>query len=681
MNLSSEQSELMQRISAHLDPHLKEGRTYHQEIYKSEHGSSGGSVFLMYEGKSYTQFNERQNPDNPITAGLKAVDTVIRDMRGNLNVSDLYRNLPADTKIRLTYTKGQPMEMLVLEVPHLIADLKKEIKEDALRYASDDSEFVKSEAIIRFLKQEDELGVYTDQTTVLSTETTSDSSPADTNLIRCLHKALGGIEKLYYKLEDDVLTLQSEPAFPEFAIEKLDAANENIELEPEYKKRKDAQQEAIQIRTAFYNTLGTVLPVPIYLSVGGFRSNSWPEGSHYHTSEVLRVIYTKDSTIVITDGLSDVYSSSSSDVNLEYNGIGAEMYIEFDGHITYGDIRKHFCVALLNSVTQIAIEHGDFKALINNNDHLTIEFREENVELWCVKGDMRASNGIGTFFRPGQYAGDDFGAFINMPSKSVPAKLRLNQEEILLVNVKPFTNEWLTSYKLRTEEGEEAKKQVRLEMMEKFEASGEGNRIPLTYVEEGADNTLGEIFPLSDVEPRHDEINMELIERMASSEELSEEALQGMLDAHNEFLNAGGNNGRFEQLYTASLPLNIYMTGTKAGKQFKPGMNTIPKNFSLGDKDLRSSEFTACIADGVNFSGATLSGSLLTNGYFRGANFENADLADVDFTGSDLTGANFKNANLDGADFEISNLTGADFTGANTTDATFTGANITDVKY
>lgn len=682
MDITTEQSELMQRISAHLDPHLKEGRTYHQEFYKSEYGSQGGSIFFVMDGKSYDLSYAYNNAEDPITEGLEALDELISDMRGSLDISDLYYGLPANTKVRFTYTKGQPMEMLVMEVQHLLADLKETLREKPFRYNPDNHTFIKSEAIIRFEQQEGEIGLYADATVVTSGKSQSLNFAADTDLIRCIYKALGGnVEKLYYKLEGDSFIVQSEPGFPEYGIPQLEASNETIELDPEYKKRRDAQKEAIRLRNDFYTTLGKVDERKIYLSVGGFRSNSWPEGSHYHTSEVLRVIYTDDSTIVITDGLSDVYSSERSDANIEYNGIGAEMYIEFEGHVGVETIKEHFCTALLNSVTQIAIEHGDFKALIEKNEHLTIEFREDNVELWCIKGMMSATKGISTFFRHGQYAGDDFGAFINMPSKNVPAKLKLNLEEILLVNVKPFTNEWLTSYKLRTEEGEEAKKEVRLEMMAQFEASGEGNKIPLTYVEEGADDTLAKLFPLSDISPRDSEIDNELIESMATGDELSHGAITGMLEAHETFLNAGGANGRFEQMYVGSLPLNVYVTQVKEGKQFKTGRKTIPKDFSFEHEDLRSSEFTGCIADGVDFSGADLSGSLFTNGFFRGANFEDANLTGVDFTDSDVTGANFRDAILDDADFEITNCTGADFTGANTTDATFKGANVTDVKY
>jgi uncharacterized protein YjbI with pentapeptide repeats len=680
MDITPERSELMQRISAHLDPHLKEGRSYHQDFYKSEYGSSGGSVYLVHEGKSYSQWHAQQNAEDPITQGLEALDEVISGMRGNLDISDLYYGLPADTKVRFTYVKGQPMEMMVFDVKGLLAELKEEVRENAVKYSKDNPVLIKSEAIIRFVQQEDELGLYTDATNVLSTKTSSYSTPADTYLVKCIHKALGGqLEKLYYKLEGDVFTVESEPAFEEHGILQLQKEHETIELEAEYKTRKDAQDEAIRLRTDFYKTLGTVDEKKIYLRVGGFRSNSWPEGSLYHTSEVLRVIYTNDSTIVITDGLSDVYSSVRSDVNLEYNGVGAEFYLEFEGHVGVETVREHFCTALLNSVTQIAIEHGDFKALIENNEHATIEFREDNIELWCIRG-MDASKDISTFFKHGQYAGDDFGTLLNMPSKNVPSKLKLNLEEILLVNVKPFSNEWLTSYKLRSED-EEVKKQVRIEMMAHFEATGEGTKVPLTYVEEGADNTLGELFPLSDVEPRDSEIDNNLIESFCKNEELSHDAITKMLEEHGKFLEAGGDDGHFEQLYAASLPLNIYITHVKVGKQFKPGMNTIPKDLSFEDADLRSSEFTGCVADGVDFRDADLTGSLFTNGFFRGANFEGADLTNADFTDSDVSGANFRNTILDGADFEITNCTGADFTGANTTDATFKGANVTDVKY
>ncbi len=672
----------MQRISAHLDPFLKEGRTYYRDFYKSEHGSSGGGVYFMDNGVEYNSSFARNNPEDENVSEMDALEKEFREMRRkSLDLSDLYSGIPADTKIRFAFSKGRPMERLVMQVQHLLADLKYEIRQGTMRYNPDNETFVKGEAIIKFVQQADELGVYTDATTMTSGKARTLGFPADTNLVKCLHKATGGtMEKLYYKLEGDNFIVQSQPGFPEFGIPELDPANESIELDSEYKKRKDAQAEAIRMRTEFYKTLGTVLPVPIYLSVGGFRSNSWPEGSHYHTSEVLRVIYTTDSTIVITDGLSDVYSSERSDANLEYNGIGAEMYIEFDGHIAYEDIYDHFCVALLNSVTQIAIEHSEFKALIDKNEHLTIEFKEENVELWCVKGMMGASNGISTFFRPGQYAGDDFGAFINMPSKNVPAKLQLNLEEILLVNVKPFSNVWLTPNKLR-EDDEDIIKQVRLEMMAKFEESGEGNKIPLTYVVEGADDTLARLFPMSDVEPRDSEIDMELIYSMASGRELTAEEDDEMTDAHHEFIASGGENGRFEQMHVGGMPLNVYVTGTKEGKQYKVGRKTIPPHIPYSEADLPVAEFTGCIARGVDFSYADLSGSLFTNAFLEGANFEEADLRGVDFTGSNLTGANFRNAKLDGADFEIVNLTGADFTGANTTDATFKGANMTDVTY
>lgn len=679
MNQSPQHLELIEYINSQFEPHLKEGHTYHQDFFITKLGSVDCGIYLRHEGEIYTPRYAKNNPEDPLIEGLEALDETIREMKMNrVQQWSLFSGQPADTKVRFTYRKGQPMEMLVLDAEHLIEDMKTEIRYDALRYRTEKSEVLKTEAILSLVQQAGELGIYTDATTVFSTGAKSYSSTVDSKLIKCLMKAIGGdIQKLYYKLEGETFVIQSGPGYPEYGIPELEKENESIQLEESYKKRRDAQDEAIRIREAFYHTLGRVDERKIYLNVDGYNNYNWPEGSNNHISEVLRVIYADDSTIVITDGLSDVFSSEESDPGMDCNGIGGEMYIEFDGHVAFETIKEHFCVALLNTTTQIFLETGYFKALIEQHKHLAIELRQEDIELWSVKDLYWSNNDISTFFRRGQYAPDNFGVLINMPSKNVPAKLKMNLEEIVVVNVKPFTNEWVTP-KLRDKDTQE---QVRMEMMAKFEALGEGNKIPLTYIIEGADDTLADIFPLSDVEPRDTEINMELIYSMASRKELSKEEVEKMVMEHHAFIAAGGENGRFEQLHTGGLPLNVYVTQVKEGTQFKTGRRTIAGDVSFSEVSLPSSEFTGCIAKGIDFSHADLTYSLFTNAFLQGANFEEADLRGVDFTGSDVSGANFRNAQLDNADFEIANCTGADFTGANTTDATFRGANMADVKY
>jgi hypothetical protein len=195
----------------------------------------------------------------------------------------------------------------------------------------------------------------------------------------------------------------------------------------------------------------------------------------------MRVIYTADSTVLITDGLSDVYLGRKD--HEQYNGTGLEFYIEFEGHVPFQTAKDHFCLALMNSVSQIALNHGDFKKLMEKHTYTTIEFNEGNVELWVVK-DNDSNNDIRTFFQDKQYKGDKFGTFLGMGSKYVPASMKLNKEEVLLVNVKPFGQEWLKPAKLRNK-SEEVQQKTRLGMMDQWNASGEGNRIPVSYNESG----------------------------------------------------------------------------------------------------------------------------------------------------------------------------------------------------
>jgi ankyrin repeat protein len=80
--------------------------------------------------------------------------------------------------------------------------------------------------------------------------------------------------------------------------------------------------------------------------------------------------------------------------------------------------------------------------------------------------------------------------------------------------------------------------------------------------------------------------------------------------------------------------------------------------------DLRCVLMSSIVADGVDFSGSDLSQSLLANGLFIDACFDNTDLSGVDFSQSDLRGARFRGATLTLTDFEECDLRGADFRGA-----------------
>lgn len=89
------------------------------------------------------------------------------------------------------------------------------------------------------------------------------------------------------------------------------------------------------------------------------------------------------------------------------------------------------------------------------------------------------------------------------------------------------------------------------------------------------------------------------------------------------------------------------------------------RGLSFSGVDLQASQLVAAIADGVDFTNATLEDSFGCDMRARGATFDGARLARADFSRSDFTGASFRNADCSSVDFEDCMLDGADFTDAN----------------
>ncbi|BDS12235.1 pentapeptide repeat-containing protein [Aureispira anguillae] len=188
-------------------------------------------------------------------------------------------------------------------------------------------------------------------------------------------------------------------------------------------------------------------------------------------------------------------------------------------------------------------------------------------------------------------------------------------------------------------------------------------------------------FDQSDIPPRDSEMNSPLIRNMAmAAPAFTNTQIQEMLAAHAEFINDGGSAGRFERLQVAGLPMNIYIGGAQSGKQFEVRMKNFAPDTNLEQAQLTHSDFAGALAEEVNFQGAKLDHSLMTDSFLAGANFDEASAIGVDFTGADLTGASFVNTDLRNADFEICNCTGVDFSGANIEGASFKGCNLDGIR-
>ena len=126
------------------------------------------------------------------------------------------------------------------------------------------------------------------------------------------------------------------------------------------------------------------------------------------------------------------------------------------------------------------------------------------------------------------------------------------------------------------------------------------------------------------------------------------------------------------------------------------------RRYAAGERDFSGIKSWDSHSDGIDLSGADLSGNMMDEVYFarsilKGVSFRNAELAQsclnaADLTDADLRGANliyttFSSANLTNADlrrakfhetsFDRANLTGANLSGANLARCIFWEANLT----
>ena len=478
---SEEAKKMIAELSEKMNHLLVEGRTYHSEVNKSQYGSSSGGVYF-YENEVLHNFNN---------FGKYTRDEIkdhLKELR-DCSFSDLITFFPPYSKIKFTFKKDQQIKAERYTVQMLLESIKNKIEEDLKLFGEEDEVLIKTEALVHFKVEADEVGMFVDSTFHYTNKVSSFEFVTNSDdVLAMYHQLEGKIESLYFIYENGTIKAQSQPAFESHGLQPLTVSQ--IEVAPDFKLRKDAAEKCKSLRHDFFNSLGKLDEHIIYLRVGGFRDHSWPENSTSHNSCKMRVIHAPESTILITDGLSDVYRDYNQDQNLEYNGIGAEFYMEFYGEMPYEIIKEHFAVALVNSTSQIAIGHGDFKKLMENHGETSVEFTEENIELW-VNRENNANQDLSTFLPLDDFLkNDSFAVLLGLESKTVPQKLQLNLEEILLVSIKPVNKKWLSKTKLRSDKNDVAK-EARQSIIKEFKDSGEWNLVPLTYQKEYIKNDSG----------------------------------------------------------------------------------------------------------------------------------------------------------------------------------------------
>ncbi|MEO4006509.1 hypothetical protein [Flavobacterium sp. CAU 1735] len=477
--MDAKKLELMRTIGEAYSPYLETGKSYHKDVTKSTYGAQSSGIFYTKDGIKYNHnTNLPEKERKKLNKELRELGDKISELRGIADLNELYNDLPGNTQIRFTFIKDEPVAMQIYGVAELISGIKEELLEKTMG-VTDQGAFKKAAGIGDFVEQADKINIAGNYSVEFENKTFSRTSFYGLG-IDLLNTALGDqLQRIWFHLEDDKLTVQTEPAFPEHGLHAIEDAS--VDLDPAFAKRKEATAEAIRLRHEFFRSVGTLHDEILYLNIGGFRDHNWPGYTSGTIAAKFRVIYTENTTIVITDGLSDIYAKEQEDKELAYNGTGAEYYLEFDSIVPFYKVRDHYALALLNSVTQVALRHGKFKELIEKFESLTLQFNTADVETWVIR-DNDANNEPTTFFNSTQYdAKKPFGTLLTLGSKSLPKHIRLNIEEIALISVKPFGKEWFGKDKLSNSD-EAVKTATRMNMIKAFEADGSFHTIPVSYV-------------------------------------------------------------------------------------------------------------------------------------------------------------------------------------------------------
>jgi len=471
MPVSNEKEEkiltMLKEINEGLQPHLKEGVTYYSTPMRDKYGTSNWSIFV---------FDENEEKDH---AKAQEINEEIDKLDYQFN--DIVSFYKPFTIVEFKIAKGSIIEMKAFTPEMLLKEIKRILKVEILQL-KEGGVFEKGWLKIDFFIQAKGLS----KKVLHSIQTNQNLQTREMEMF-----GLADITNvLFYALEEDIkslqivydendFNLQSEPVFENYALKVIEDIN--IPQEKAFEKRVKEQQEVEKMRQGFYNSLGKVYEEAIYFDVDGFNAARWPGSKSAYYTERARVIYTDKTTILITEGLTDLYNDSSKDPENKYNGLGAEFYVEFDGIHEFNIIKDHFLVAVMNSLIQVAIKHGDFiDSFIKRHGTTTVQFNVQDIDLYCVRGEEVENQSIEDFFLKKHYAKKKkFGVLLSMPSKIIPEKMSLTREEVLLIGIKPFGQIWIAREKLLSKD-DEVVKQTREKMIKSFQTI-RGGRTPITY--------------------------------------------------------------------------------------------------------------------------------------------------------------------------------------------------------
>lgn len=391
----------LEEINKVIQNYLQEGESAFRVMNLFENGSRSGWFYTLQEGIE-KRHEHLHNERRDVLKSTRKLFSEVLEEYGEMNGISI-----------LTFKKGQEAEFKNLSLSEIIEYIVKEIRNEMR-----DQDVIKMQNISVFSKDEiNQITAESKSSTFIGDEikyidycfyTGMDSD------CEILNNKLGSdLKTIMFEVTNDSYTIYSDPVKPELGWNEL--TEDCFEVSAEIKKRKEAIDESIKLRTEHYNSFGKVFNDVYAPLLGPIFSGGkeWPGGRPQY-----RVIKTDKSTVIITDGLSNCFERKSSDKELQYNGYAIELYFEFQGNIPFEDFNNHYSIDLLTRLSQNAVNAGHFNATFLEYGPVSIEFTK------------------GSFNEEYQNEDGKYIILMNTTSENIPAKIKLNKEEVILAGCK-----------------------------------------------------------------------------------------------------------------------------------------------------------------------------------------------------------------------------------------------------
>ncbi|WP_196889035.1 hypothetical protein [Aureivirga sp. CE67] len=194
-------------ISEQLDPFLKEGEIYYSSPIVTEFGTSGGSFYTLEDNKICYDFDNKD-----------AIDNARRNLGYKQDLFSISREYSEHTKLQYRFEKGKLMTVKVYDIPMLLEDIQSKYLFDL-----EQCEAIKQEEEIIFTEKNEKIKTSIVEKTTFSDSVWEDVSDYCNQDIICLYKALEiKPKKLKFIFDGHKLLAQSNIAFPEYGIEKIE---------------------------------------------------------------------------------------------------------------------------------------------------------------------------------------------------------------------------------------------------------------------------------------------------------------------------------------------------------------------------------------------------------------------------------------------------------------------------